>query len=130
MRIFSPSPIEDYNVKYCVNVGNGLGRVKNKKSTSKRLKDMLVEPMVDTSVTFAQYMALDQNSKLTKKSAPGYWLAAHFRDGRRKLDHQLFRSMCVLDLDYVTINQLDHIRMRPCATIPSSKRTATQTPGL
>ena len=103
--------IENYIVKYCVNVGNGLGRVKNKKSTLKRLKDMLAEPMVDTSVTFAQYMALDQDAKLTKKSAPGYWLAAHFREGRRKLDHQSFRSMIVLDLDYVKIGQLDHIRM-------------------
>ncbi|MFU1607367.1 VapE domain-containing protein [Sulfitobacter pontiacus] len=103
--------IEDYIVKYCVNTGTGLGRVKNKKSTLKRLKDMLIEPMLDTSTTFAQYMALDQDAKLAKKSAPGYWLAAHFREGRRKLEHQMFRSMIVLDLDYVKIKQLDYIRM-------------------
>lgn len=103
--------IENYIVKYCVSEGNGLGRVKNKKSTLKRLKDMLVEPMLDTSVTFAQYVALDQDAKLIKKSAPGYWLAAHFTDGRRKLTHQLFRSMIVLDLDYIKVSQLDYIRM-------------------
>lgn len=103
--------IEDYIVKYCVSVGNGLGRVANKKTTLKKLKSLLVEPALDTSVTFAQYMALEQDAKLVKKSAPGYWLAAHFREGRRKLDHQLFRSMIVLDLDYVTMSQLEFIRM-------------------
>lgn len=111
MRDFSPIPFEDYIVKYCVNTSTSLGRVKNKKSTLKCLKDMLIEPMLDTSTTFAQYMALDQDAKLAKKSAPGYWLAAHFREGRRKLGHQMFRSMIVLDLDYVKIKQLDYIRM-------------------
>lgn len=108
---YTSSDVENLIINYCVNTGRGLGRVKNKKSTLKRFKDMLAEPMVDTSVTFAHYMALDQDAKLEKKRYPGYWLAAHFRDGRRKLDHQLHRSMIVLDLDYVEIKQLDNIRM-------------------
>ncbi|SFE59243.1 Virulence-associated protein E [Sulfitobacter brevis] len=111
MRDFSPSQIENYIVKYCVSTGNGLGRVKNKKSTLKRLKEMLVEPMLDTSVTFAQYMALGQDDKLPKKAAPGYWLAAHFTDGRRKLECQLFRSMIVLDLDNIKVSQLEYVTM-------------------
>ena len=38
MKANLSNPVEDYIVKYCVNVGNGLGRVKNKKSTLHRLK--------------------------------------------------------------------------------------------
>jgi putative DNA primase/helicase len=111
MKDFLPSPIERYIVKYCVNVGNGHGRVKNEESTLKGLKALLSEPMVDMSVSFAQYMSLDQDAKFVKKSAPGYWLAAQFRGGVRRRDHQLFRSMIVLDLDYVKVAQLDYIRM-------------------
>ncbi len=107
--------ISDFNidkrvVKYCVGTGTGLGKVKNRKTTLARLKALLSDPLVDTSVTFAEYMALDQDAKLVKKRAPGNWLAAHFEDGRRKLDHQLFRSMISFDLDYITVEQLEHIR--------------------
>jgi predicted P-loop ATPase len=111
MQDLNSSQLQNYIVEYCVNAGNSLGRVSNKQLTLNDFKAMLAEPCVDISVSFTQYVDLDQDAKLMKKSAPGFWLAAHFRKGRRKLDHQLFRSMIVLDLDHVRANQLDHIRM-------------------
>ena len=66
--------------------------------------------MVDTSVTYAAYMALSTDEQAAKKSAPGYWLPAVFKDGRRKQDHLIRRTAIVLDLDYVTPEQLESIR--------------------
>lgn len=104
--------LEKTIVKYCFGIGSGLGKVKNMKTSWKRLRSRLCDPSIDTSVSFAAYMALDQDAKLVKKRAPGNWLAAHFEDGRRKLDKQMFRSMLIFDLDYITVEQLEFIRSR------------------
>ena len=104
--------LENQLFKYCVGVGSGLGKVKNKKSTWERFTQQFHSEnvMVDTACTFAQYQALDQDAKLPKKRAPGNWMAAQFREGKRKLTHITGRSMVVFDLDYVTPGQLDGIR--------------------
>lgn len=93
-------------VKFCIGVGNDLGRVRNKKTTWGRLKSLLCDPLVDTSSTVASYMVLDQDTMLVKKRAPGNRLAMHFEDGGRKLDKQMFRPMPIFDLDYITVEQL------------------------
>jgi putative DNA primase/helicase len=105
--------LENLLVEYCVGVGNGLGKVKNKKSTWKNLiKNLFHEDkvFVDTTCTFAQYQALSNDEKLPKKRAPGNWMAATFRNGSRKLINIIGRSCVVFDLDYITPTQLDAIK--------------------
>lgn len=102
----------DFVLKFCRSKGsNGTtSQVANKALPLNRFVKLFEEPLHDTSVTYAQYMASDQDAKLLKKSAPGYWVAAHYSDGRRKAQNQHFRSGLVFDLDYVTDEQLEFIR--------------------
>lgn len=91
--------------------GRGLGRIENVRWSWKKLKRKLSEPMVDTSVTFAQYEALDQDEKLVKKRAPGSWTPSRYRSNRRAIADLREKTLIVYDLDYVTRNQLDDIKL-------------------
>ncbi len=112
MKDLQTSLNANFVLKFCRSKGsNGTtAQVANKALPLNRFLKLFEEPLHDTSVTYAQYMALDQDAKLLKKSAPGYWVAAHYADGRRKAINQHFRSGLVFDLDYVTDEQLEYIR--------------------
>ncbi|MCV2890682.1 virulence-associated E family protein [Ruegeria aquimaris] len=102
------------NVIIRISVGNGtsLGRVTTKQKTWRTFRAMFdpEKVLVDTSCTYAQYKKLDQDQQGKKKLAAGNWMPALFKDGRRKGPNQLCRTMVAFDLDYVTIEQLEHIR--------------------
>ncbi len=102
--------IDSHMIQIAVGVGSGLGKVKNKPVSWRRLKQRLAKPMVDTSVSLAQYLALDTDKKLEKKRAPGNWTAAKYKGTSRKVDQVVGKSCVVLDLDYVTQEQLDFIQ--------------------
>lgn len=90
--------------------GSHRGRVSNKTTTLRKLREQLSTPSVDASITFAQYQALTVDEKGARKAQAGYIMPGHFRDGIRKRSHQLFRSMVALDLDNVSKRQLRAIR--------------------
>ncbi len=86
------------------------GKVANKSTTLRKLREQLSDPLVDKSISYAQYQALSVDEKGERKAMAGYIMPGHFRDGIRKISHQMFRSMVALDLDNVTHQQLDLIR--------------------
>ena len=92
-------------------VGKGLGRIKNVRWSWRKLKRNLGEPLVDTSVTYAQYEALDQDEKLVKKRAPGSWTPSRYKSNRRAVADLREKTLVVFDLDYITHDQLDDIRL-------------------
>ena len=92
-------------------VGKGLGRIKNVRRSWRKMKAKLSEPLVDTSVTFAQYEALDQDDKLVKKRAPGSWTPSRYKSNRRAIADLREKTLIVYDLDYITHEQLDDIRL-------------------
>ncbi|WP_223274795.1 hypothetical protein, partial [Tateyamaria sp. syn59] len=107
----APVGLEEYVVKYSDGVGTGLGKVKTKCTTWDRFYERFEREniLVDTECTYAQYLKLNDDETLEKKRAPGNWLAALFKEGRRKATHNLGRTMIVYDIDTVTPEQLDNI---------------------
>jgi len=92
-------------------VGKGLGRIKNTRRSWRKMKRKLSEPLIDTSVTYAQYEALDQDGKLLKKRAPGAWTPSRYKGTRRAVVDLKEKTLIVYDLDYISHDQLDEIRM-------------------
>ena len=90
--------------------GSHRGRVTNKSPTLAKMRETLTQPSVDASINYAQYQALTVDEKGLRKAQAGYMMPGHFRDGVRKISHQMFRSMIALDLDNVTRKQLAAIR--------------------
>jgi len=91
-------------------VGKGLGRIKNQKRSWRKMKRLLSQPSVDSSVTFAQFQSLDDDTKLAKKRAPGSWTPSRYKGNRRKIAALEAKTLIVYDLDYITIEQLADIR--------------------
>jgi hypothetical protein len=77
------------------------GKVVNKSPTLRKLREQLSEPLVDTSISYAQYQSLSVDEKGQRKMMAGYIMPGHFRDGIRKISHQQFRSLVALDLDNI-----------------------------
>ncbi|AET42291.1 DNA helicase [Ruegeria phage DSS3-P1] len=104
--------LENVIIRISVGEGTSLGRVKTKQKTWKTFRRMFARELVlvDTSCTYAQYKKLDVDAQGKKKLAAGNWMPALFKDGKRKGPNQLCRTMVAFDLDYVSIEQLDHIR--------------------
>jgi len=92
-------------------VGKGLGRIRNKRRSWKKMKERLSEPLRDTSITFAQYKALDPDAKLEKKRAPGSWTPSRYKGNRRLIADLEAKTLIVFDLDYISHEQLADIRM-------------------
>lgn len=92
-------------------VGKGLGRIKNVRRSWRKMKAKLSDPLVDTSVTFAQYEALDRDGRLEKKRVPGSWTPSRYKSNRRAIADLREKTLIVYDLDYITHDQLDEIRM-------------------
>jgi putative DNA primase/helicase len=86
------------------------GKVANKTTTLRKLREQLSDPLVDKSISYAQYQALSVDEKGERKAMAGYIMPGHFTDGIRKISHQQFRSLVALDLDNVSHEQLDLIR--------------------
>ena len=105
--------LENLIAQISVGKGTSLGKVVTKKKTWKSFRAMFdrSKVLVDTTCTFAQYKALDVDGQGKKKLAAGNWMPALFKDGRRKGPNQLCRTMVVFDLDYVSLSQLDNIRL-------------------
>lgn len=105
--------LENFMIRISVGKGTSLGQVVTKQKSWKNFTAMFDDKkvLVDTASTFAQYKALDVDQQGKKKLAAGNWMPALFADGKRKGPNQLCRTMIAFDLDYVTIEQLDHIRM-------------------
>ncbi len=100
-------------IRISVGKGTSLGLVATKQKTWKAFRAMF-DPdkvLVDTACTFAQYKALGVDEQGKKKLAAGNWMPALFADGKRKGANQKCRTMVVFDFDYVTHDQLDHIRL-------------------
>lgn len=90
--------------------GTHRGKVANKTTTVRKLREQLSDPLVDKSISYAQYQALSVDEKGARKAMAGYIMPGHFTDGIRKISHQQFRSLVALDLDNVSHQQLDLIR--------------------
>jgi len=105
--------LENVIIRISVGKGTSLGQVVTKQKSWKTFTAMFDDKkvLVDTACTIAQYKALDVEQQGKKKLAAGNWMPALFADGKRKGPNQLCRTMIAFDLDYVTIEQLDHIRM-------------------
>ena len=112
-------------IQISVGRNGSMSRVDMKKKTWKTFKAMFDRKNVleDTSCTFAQYAAMSErkegrDKQGVKKMAAGNWSPALFKDGRRKMTNMLGKTGIVFDLDYITIDQLDSIRLE---LVPVSK---------
>jgi Ruegeria phage DNA helicase len=113
-------------IRIAVGRGKGLGRIENVRWSVKNLIKKLSVPAVDTSISFAQYQALQKKSKagekaatdllLEKKRAPGNWTAARYTGTSRKAPDVAGKSAVVLDIDNVSQDQLGDIRSGVAAT--------------
>jgi len=105
---------------FSVGRGKGLGRIEKVRWSVKKLIKKLSVPAVDTSITFAQYQALQKKAMagekaandlvLEKKRGPGNWTAALYSGTSRKVAEVEGKSAVVLDIDNVTHGQLRDIR--------------------
>jgi len=104
---------ETLNIRISVSKGNSLGKMNTKKKTWKTFCAMFdrSKVLVDTSCSFAAYSALDTSQKGKKKMQAGNWMPALFEGGIRQGPNQLCRTMVAFDLDYVTLEQLENIRL-------------------
>ncbi|MEP2533504.1 VapE domain-containing protein [Shimia sp.] len=102
--------LDSHTFVFALGKGKGLGRIENVRWIFRKMIRKLSAPMVDTSVTYAQYEALDQDAKLEKKRAPGSWTPSRYKGNRRAIADLREKTLIVYDLDYVTHEQLDDIR--------------------
>ncbi len=89
--------------------GRARGTVASKRWSLRKLLDKLSNPSFDASITYSGYMKLPADEQAARKAAPGFIIAGRFKDGRRKISHQLGRSAIQIDIDYATAAQVDHI---------------------
>jgi putative DNA primase/helicase len=87
------------------------GKVENKEIIWRKFCRKFVEPSVDQSITYAQYLKLGVDDQGAKKSAAGYIVGAPFADGKRRLANMQKRNLISLDLDEVTADQMDDIEL-------------------
>ncbi len=95
--------------------GKARGTVKAKKVSIRKIHEQLFDqPSVDNSLSFADYVKLDESKEgkaiqAEKKAAAGFIIAGKFKDGRRKITHQIGRSAIQIDIDYATPEQAEFI---------------------
>lgn len=94
--------------------GKARGTVTSKKQSMRRLHRAFETPSVDASITYAQYMKLGETKEgkqrqADKKAAAGFIIAGKFKDGRRKITHQIGRSAIQIDIDHATPAQAEFI---------------------
>lgn len=103
--------------RFAISLGTHRGRARNDEWTAKKLWDRINKPLVDTEISWAKYLALkpdskeDQSLKSRLKAKPGWFKMGHYKDGRRKHENLLGVSAISLDLDSVSVDQVDYIRM-------------------
>jgi hypothetical protein len=88
----------------------GLGRVENKNVAYGKLIQRMSTPVVDTSISLAQYLAADQDRKSLAKAAPGNWTAGRYKGSSRRISELVGRSCIVYDLDHASSRQIKFIR--------------------
>lgn len=86
------------------------GHAENKKVTWARLRDRLSTPEIDKRHTLPEYreLSIDRQNKLKDV---GSFVGGPFRDGLRKNDHLIERSIVTLDIDEASPEQIDILRM-------------------
>ena len=94
-----------------ISQGKHRGKVKNIETNWRKFCRKFVEPSVDQSITYAQYLKLGVDDQGAKKSAAGYIVGAPFADGLRRLANMQKRNLISLDLDEVTADQMDEIEL-------------------
>ena len=89
--------------------GQGRGTVRRKKTTVAKLREQLSQPSIDASLTFEEFQGLTKVERDNRKAQPGFLIAGRFRDGKRRITHQLGRSCVQLDIDHAKPSQVEAI---------------------
>src|SRR6056297_3566900 len=94
--------------------GSARGTVKAKRVSMRRMLALFSEPSFDISITYGEYMKLGESKEgkqvqADKKAQPGFVIAGKFKDGRRKITHQIGRSAIQIDIDHATPAQAEFI---------------------
>lgn len=113
--------IDTTTLKIAVGQGRGLGRIKTERWTAKKLIRKLSSPLEDTSITFAQYLALKKKAAKGDKEAndrllhhkrmPGNYTTGAYSGNARKVADLLGKSAIVLDIDHADPGQIEAIRL-------------------
>jgi hypothetical protein len=70
--------------------------------------EKLSDPVVDEKHTLAEYLELDVTTQAQLKNM-GFYLGGHTKDGRRRKESLLFRSIVNLDIDYASSDELSEL---------------------
>jgi hypothetical protein len=102
------------HLKIASGKGN-MGRVTNVEMPWRRLKDYLREPLIDSSVTFVEYMNLPKEGpggQDDRKQAPGFLVGGPCTNGKRDLAHMQQRHLLALDIDEASAKEMKWFEKR------------------
>jgi Ruegeria phage DNA helicase len=114
------SELHTTTLKLAVGKGKGLGRIANERWSVKKLIRKLSDPLEDTSISFAQYRALQKKAAKGNKEAsdrllrhkrmPGNYTTGVYSGNTRKVADLDGKSAVVLDIDHAKPDQIEAIR--------------------